>query len=179
MSFEATMFWQRPLMMFRMATVPLFHQWDTAKTTLLTSVAAIFGTSYFGVMDLNEVGTAMGVGVLTASVLYILMPLLRYGMVFFVSSGGFLHSGWGAVSTSIRFGSHMAVLRFMDQYLDDPKDAQETLTILQTMTASEVDPHLRRVLGEMGGIEMAVKALNKYSEDDADDESLEGAATRV
>jgi len=60
----------------------------------------------------------------------------------------------------------MAVMRFMDQYLDDPKDAVDTLSILHTMTAS--DEHIRQLFGEMGGIEMAVKALHKYSEEDAD-----------
>jgi hypothetical protein len=57
----------------------------------------------------------------------------------------------------------MITLRFMNRYIDNPDDAIDTLTILRTMT--DTDENIRQLIGQMGGIEMAVKAMKNFSLD--------------
>jgi hypothetical protein len=60
------------------------------------------------------------------------------------------------------FGSQPAILRIIDCYIDDGEDAMNTLSILQTMTRS--DEQMTDIVAQMGGIELAVKALKRFSE---------------
>jgi len=50
----------------------------------------------------------------------------------------------------------------VERYIDDPEDALNS-SILETM--SYTDKHILKIIGDMGGIETAVKALKKYLDD--------------
>jgi len=67
------------------------------------------------------------------------------------------------LSTALKFGGNLATLRLVERYIDDPGDAMNTLSILQTMTAA--DDHILHGIAEMGGIETTVKALKRFGED--------------
>ena len=64
---------------------------------------------------------------------------------------------------ALKFGGNLFALRFVGRYIDDPADAMNNLSILETMTYT--DQHILKVVAEMGGIETATKALKKYSEE--------------
>jgi hypothetical protein len=64
---------------------------------------------------------------------------------------------------ALKFGGHLAALRFVERYIDDPADATNTMRILETMTCS--DQHILKAVVEMGGIETSIKALKKFTEE--------------
>lgn len=60
------------------------------------------------------------------------------------------------------FGARLAGVRFIERYIDDPNDATNALTILQTMV--KTDKHIHKFVVELGGVETTVKAMKRYSE---------------
>ena len=61
------------------------------------------------------------------------------------------------------FGAHLAGVKFVERYFDDPDDATNALQILQTMVGT--DNHIRKLLIELGGLEITVKAMKRYGDD--------------
>ena len=67
------------------------------------------------------------------------------------------------ISIATTFGARLAGLRLVERYIDDPTDAMNTLRILQTMV--QTDGHIRKLIAEIGGIEITVKAMRKHADD--------------
>ena len=84
--------------------------------------------------------------------------------IWFLGAGrGYVLPKLNVLSTALRFGGHLASLRVVERYIDDPHDATNTLRILQTMTCT--DDHIRKIIADVGGIETAVKAMKRFSEE--------------
>jgi len=67
-----------------MLTLPFFHQLVGVKTVVITSLAAFETTSYLRAINLGEAGFALGIGAVTASALYLIIPLIRHGVFFWL-----------------------------------------------------------------------------------------------
>jgi hypothetical protein len=60
------------------------------------------------------------------------------------------------------FGAHLAGLRFVERYFEEPNDAMNALCILQTMV--KTDRHIHKLVVELGGIETSVKVIKKFGD---------------
>jgi hypothetical protein len=141
---------------------PFLFQFDKTGGFLSFSVqeATIWPLLSVGDATLPQFGLALGMGLVSYSLAAVSFPILRTWLQL---GGTYFFTRVGMLSTALRFGGHLAALKFMDQYICEPETAVETLTILQTMAAS--DEHIQRLIVELGGIETTVKALKKHSED--------------
>jgi len=109
----------------------------------LNKFESVFG---FG----NKAGLVLSIGILSCSAASI------------VSCYRFAFTRWSMLSIAMKFGGHLAVLRFIERYIEDSEDATNTLSILQTMTCT--DEHMTDIAAKVGCIEITVKALKRFSE---------------
>lgn len=129
-----------------------FYSLRMSKTILLATLATGMRTK-LRALDTGALAFTVSVTFLTSYVVSkAIVPYLRH---FF--------SQWNTVPMVLTFGGHMAALRFVERYIDDAADATNTLGILETMTCT--DKHILKVVVEAGGIETAIKALKKHSEE--------------
>jgi len=141
----------------------LFHLNESNKTVLLASL--VTGVpAVLGIVEARSIAyTATAFTFASYLVLCVIFPLLRRWVLAGRRSRSNRFSRWSTFSMALKFGGNLFALRFVERYIDDPADAMNTLSILETMTYT--DKHILKVVAEMGGIETAVKALKKYSEE--------------
>jgi hypothetical protein len=127
--------------------IPLFSQ--------LQGRLSIFEYSEITQGVFSRIGIVVSVSVVSCSAIVVVSCCAKAGRRWFQSK-------WNILSTMMVFGSQSAILRIIDRYIDDGDDAMNTLSILQTMTRS--DEQMTDIVAQMGGIELAVKALKRFSE---------------
>ena len=98
----------------------------------------------------NKAGVVLSIGILSCAASAII-GCYRFAL-----------TRWSLLSIAMKFGGHLAVLRFIERYIEDSEDATNTLSILQTMTCT--DEHMTDIAAKVGCIEITVKALKRFSE---------------
>jgi hypothetical protein len=117
-------------------------------------VACLFGLN--SRFELSDIGSTLALSCLSFSFIKAAIPVFHH----WFHVGGSLFTIVGA---AVRFGGHMAALKIMERHTDDPGDAADFLTILQTMTCNEMD--LSYLVKELGGIDITVSTMKKFATD--------------
>jgi len=141
-----------------------FLHLNGSTTVLIASIAAGVPAK-LGLWDAGNVVFVVAATVVSYVAVSVVLPFLArciHSRRQPRDANGF-YSRWSMMSTAVKFGGHLATLRFVERYIDDPTDAMNTLSILETMSCT--DEHILKIIAEMGGIETAVKSLKKFSEE--------------